>query len=175
MKTVTPRFVRAHGLGHNSSMGASYQVKCPHCGHKNLAWASEWTERKGDRTNKCPHFDGFTKSGAFRFFKGLPITKANRDTPRWFKCVWETGHFAPFPAYRFGKHVCVIEEWLEEAYRFDDRLETRDIEAHTFAIKAPPAEWLDKARLAALVRSEDALRNADFLRAELARHYPGRK
>ncbi len=171
MKTVKPRFVPAHGLGHNSSMAASYQANCPHCGQRNLAWEGEAKDRKPTRVNKCPHFDGFTKTGAFRFFKGLPITEANKGTPRWFKCVYEFP-YRNRPDYRFSTHASAVEEWYEEARRVNDWVDERDIEPTVFAIKAPPAEWLDKARAAAVERSEAALRHADFLRTELARHYP---
>ncbi len=174
MKTVRPRFIPAHSIGHNASMGASYQANCPHCRQRNLAWEGETNERKTSRVNKCPHFDGFTKTGAFRFFKGLPIIEANKGTSRWFKCVYEFP-YRDKPDYRFSTHASAVEEWYEEARRFSDCVDERDIEPTVFAIKAPPAEWLAQARTNALARSEGALKRADFLRAELARHYPGHK
>ncbi len=166
MKTVKPRF-RPERRSGNTTYGEAYEAKCPHCGHKNLAWTSELTKPdKIERVNKCVHFDGFTKAGAFRFLKGLPITEANKDTPRWYRCT----NLSATGDYRFGAHWAVEDYWQEEAR---ERYEGNpDLSNHILAVKAPPAEWLDKARQAALAESEGALRRADWLRTELARHYP---
>lgn len=80
MKTVKPRFVKAHGLGHNASMAASYQVRCPFCRKSNLAWQSEMHDGCDKTINKCHHFEGVSK-GCFLFRKAPVI----RVTPEGVK------------------------------------------------------------------------------------------
>lgn len=73
MRTIPACHVPERSPSRNVTVGSHYAAVCPYCTKRALAWPTEWRTRKPVGTNKCPHFDGLTKAGAFRFRKGVAV------------------------------------------------------------------------------------------------------
>lgn len=125
MKTVTPRFVKAHRIA-CGSMAASYQARCPFCRKSNLAWPSEMNAETREGTNRCRHFE-CVRAGRFVFRKAPSIRVSAHG-------VKINGVY--FDAI-LGTVFCLFDEIQEESDTFHDaRLKRLGVFSYSYAYGA---------------------------------------
>lgn len=92
---------------------------------------------------------------------------------RWYRCDYGT----KTPDYLFAANrFLAVSHFTERAEaRNGWAMRSESVAERVRPVKAPPAAWLEGARKGALDRAEAAVKHADWLRTELARHYPGHK